>query len=120
MTDEAQIIAIATACGWQWGGANGCYRKENEIARRWEMLPDYTGDLNAMREAENTLPRVDEDGRTFSEYFLQLMVVMKLAKTRTLAREFGVSHFVGERIISATAAQRAEAFLRTIGKWVES
>jgi hypothetical protein len=31
-----------------------------------------------------------------------------------------ITHEIAEKLINATVAQRAEAFLRAIGKWVES
>jgi hypothetical protein len=56
-------------------------------------LPDYLNDLNAMHEAEKVLDSTQGD--RYFELLDQLDVPS----------------------ISATAAQRAEAFLRTIGKW---
>ena len=67
---------------------------------RPEKLPDYLNDLNAMHEAENVL--TNEQWWLFVEFLTEI-------------RGGGVA-----LCISATAAQRAEAFLRTIGKWVES
>lgn len=72
------------------------------------ILPDYLNDLNAMHEAESHLGCVldtDGDGELESDYERQLAQVMKPR---------------GWRIYYATAAQRAEAFLRTIGKWEEA
>jgi hypothetical protein len=60
-------------------------------------VPDYLNDLNAMHEAENSL--TTSQMTTMSQY---------------LHRKIGVLWGF------ATAAQRAEAFLRTIGKWKEA
>lgn len=54
---------------------------------------NYLGDLNAMHEAEKTLS-IDQRGK-----YAHLLLV------------------TSEWSIAATAAQRAEAFLRVIGKW---
>ncbi len=62
------------------------------------MLPNYHGDLNAMREADGTL-----SGVALVKYEMHLASITQLR---------GRSH-----AIRATAAQRAEAFLRTVGKW---
>lgn len=62
-----------------------------------EFLPDYLNDLNAMHEAEKTL--------TDKQYELFALHLGPLTSQRK--REY----------ISSTAAQRAEAFLKTIGKW---
>jgi hypothetical protein len=61
----------------------------------WMIRKNYCGDLNAMHEAEKMLtPTQIED------YIIEVM------------------QFSHEPII-ATARQRAEAFLRTLGKWEE-
>ena len=68
----------------------------------WLELPNYTEDLNAMHEAEKVL-RVAPDtyqpgGRG---HYAQLLDEVCGSDGKAFA----------------TAAQRAEAFLRTIGKW---
>jgi hypothetical protein len=92
MSPEAQRIAIAEACGIvskdKWGSL---YKTPRGILRD---CPDYLNDLNAMHQAEKILDynqlRDMEDSVSF---------------------RFAVLPF------HATAAQRAEAFLLTIGKW---
>lgn len=106
MTPEQQRIAIAEACGWtdiekeEWvqnsaGGWTGMHPQKQICL----LLPDYLNDLNAMHEAEKTLSDSKID-----EYKHRLRVVITAS----------------ERIsVCATAAQRAECFLRTIGKWAD-
>jgi hypothetical protein len=109
MKPEQQRIAIAEACGWDFDPPQA---REWESRGKWasgppgcpalvfrHSIPDYINDLNAMHEAEITLA----DSPLFAGYEAHLDKVVPLA----------------ERWIFATAAQRAEAFLRTIGKWVE-
>ena len=97
MSPEAQRIAIAEACGIvskdKWGSL---YKTPRGILRD---CPDYPTDLNAMHEAE----------KVFAAYGMQQSYRRNLlsACESTELNE----------IISATAAERAEAFLRTIGKW---
>ena len=62
----------------------------------WHPLPDYLNDLNAMHEAEKVLTTAQTT--TMSQYL-----------HRRLGMLWGF----------ATASQRAEAFLYTIGKWKE-
>jgi len=62
------------------------------------VIPNYAGCLNAMHEAEKTLNR-DSRYDLIGGYGLYLVAL--------------------EHNVSATARQRAEAFLRTIGKWEE-
>ena len=104
MTEQEQRIAIAKACGWRWGGANGCYIKGDLIARRWEMLPDYLHDLNAMHEAEKIF---SEEQRT--EYCNRL-IEATADKLNAAMQPLFPSH-------CASASQRAKAFLLCIGKW---
>jgi hypothetical protein len=109
MKPEKQRIAIAEACGWK----NADHPDAMKLKQGWTMpekwcmdpkgvlrfnhhTPDYLNDLNAMYEAEKTL---DYD------YLNDL--------EESVSFHFGVTPF------HSTAAQRAEAFLKTIGKWEE-
>jgi hypothetical protein len=100
MNPEQQRIAIAEACGWTpcHKGCDGKTWRLPDDSGCQEQLPDYLNDLNAMHEAENQLD-TSTDQNTTGSY---------AAYAQCLAWAGGYS---------ATAAQRAEAFLRTIGKW---
>ena len=97
MSPEAQRIAIAEACGIvskdKWGSL---YKTPRGILRD---CPDYLADLNAMHEAENVIIRAD----LLFEYGMHI----------------STDHDY-EHLLRATAAQRAEAFLRTLGKWEDA
>lgn len=96
MTPEAQRIAIAEACGQlRWTNLDGKYYPD---------CPHYLTDLNAMHAAEEVLIRCS----LFQDYWpwLEHITAKELRK--------GSCYFC-----RATAAQRAEAFLRTLGKWEE-
>ena len=98
MTNEQINIAIAKACGWKWerlwtGEFHGKPIGEQGPFRE---LPYYCSDLNAMHEAEMMLK--SEDCHTYGCY------------CSNLYEDFG-------NTVSLTARQRAEAFLKTIGKW---
>ena len=124
MSPEAQRIAIAEACGWQevlWSDLDLISPREarerkvycrNNAQKRCEWLPDYLNDLNAMHEAEKVL--TDEqffdwskDKHTDMSYNGHLF---RLVDNSTPGNRPCRYH-------SPTAAQRAEAFLRTVGKW---
>jgi hypothetical protein len=77
----------------------------SEVAIRVD-LPDYLNDLNAMHEAERVLKH-----QQWPDYWNWLFVA-STRQSGTGKAEYKVAH--------ASAAQRAEAFLRTIGKWEES
>jgi hypothetical protein len=94
MTDEQINAAIADACGW----------KPDKRGLGWlsphgyyAPEPDYCNDLNAMHEAEATLTE-DQLWR--------------------MARE--IERNDEQWYFRATARQRAETFLRTLGKWEEA
>jgi hypothetical protein len=99
MNQQQQRIAIAEACGWTQiepctccDGVSRGYQPTPGAHKK--HLPDYLNDLNAMREAENLVLRSAQQGRDYADAL----------------DDGNGGHF-------ATAAQRAEAFLRTIGKW---
>lgn len=131
MTNKEINVAIAEHLGWSWyavekadwyyrqGGHGytnrieeaGRYTKgdaEKELVTGEPMRivriphPHYADDLNAMHEAEKTLS--DERYLEFTRFLMDE------------CQEFGrVS-----RHSSASAEQRAECFLRAIGKWKET
>lgn len=107
MKPEAQRIALcAVVPNWRVADPSGISSLVHWIhADGTQMLSDPLDDLNAMHEAEKTLPNngTHEGGRF--EYYLKLT---------------SLCGGVMNNNIFATAAQRAEAFLRTIGKWEES
>jgi hypothetical protein len=118
MKPEQQIIAIAEACGWTQcvyvesiGLAKGVPGNNKPSYGTYEngmaQLPDYLNDLNAMHEAEQTLWQKDWESRHD--------FVDKLA--RILSPVHGYWQQSGLDLLDATAAQRAEAFLRTINLW---
>ena len=95
MNPENQRIAIAEACGWKTG-----YRDPEA----WHPLPDFLHDLNAMHEAEKVLIGDEPEN---SELWCDFQTNLVIACPAYLSYH-------------ATASQRAEAFLRTIGKWEEA
>jgi hypothetical protein len=122
MNKEKQRIAIAEACGWK----NADHPDAMKLKQGWIMpekwcmdpkgvlrfnhhRPDYLTDLNAMHEAEKTL--TDEQ---IARWQRDLWLT---CENDFYALEACAPPIVLRRFISATAAQRAEAFLRTIGKW---
>ena len=104
MTPEAQRIAIAEACGWEWketserGGNKfkSCwYHPDYRFVTESANLPDYLNDLNAMYEAMETL--TDDQLFTMSRW---LQHVTRSARIVT--------------VMHSKAAHRAEAFLKTL------
>jgi len=101
MTNNQINAAIAVACGWKAvcvTAASGFYKGFDNGAKLRPDLPDYCNDLNAMHEAESWLSPIDMD------HYIDV-----LGDMFDNAWAFAL----------ATARQRAEAFLRTLGKWEE-
>lgn len=100
MTTKQQKTAIAEALGWHrvnhavydWVDTEGLHR----------TLPDWPNDLNAMHEAEKMLDTVQKT-RYAGHLYEQVFQPGDMA--------FHSLH--------ATAAQRAEAFLRTLDRWIQ-
>lgn len=67
---------------------------------------NYTADLNAMHEAEQHLWRKD--------YYMRHDYVDQLGK---LLNPYNWQRMEASDMLDATARQRAEAFLKTLGKW---
>jgi hypothetical protein len=106
MTPKAQRIAIAEACGtmkWSYALAPSYALAFGRFVAA--SVPKYTEDLSAMHDAEKVL--TDEKNLEYSEALEQVVEGRFMANNAEDMR----------RLRSATAAQRAEAFLRTIGKW---
>ena len=104
MNPEQQRVAIAEACGWKtdkrgfgWLSPRGYYASE----------PDYLNDLNAMHDAEQVL--TDDQWPIYRDE-IRLVVLGPIRMVSDWCKSD----------IHATASQRAEAFLRTIGKWEEA
>ena len=100
MTDEQMRIKIAEACGWTPFEKHGLYlsrwtvwNKGNE-SKNLHELPDYLNDLNAMHEAEKMLRN---QFTTLEETYWRHL------------------QHVQPHPIYATARQRAEAFIKTLG-----
>jgi len=118
MTTDEQQIAIATACGWKIANPENDradYRHwtpPNCVARPKYMYldrpPNNLNDLNAMHEAEQVL--TEKQQRDFC--FRLLLKLVDGSLTSDLN-----DHFI---FLHATADQRAEAFLRTLGLWQET
>lgn len=110
MNDNKQRKVIAAVTGWtdikiEWIGCVGCDYEDltgiDPATGKYCQLPDYLNDLNACHEMEKTGIRCSQRG----SYFTWLRRICDRDK-------------LGHDEIQATAAQRAEAFLRTIGKWI--
>ena len=113
MSEEEINIAIAEYRGWQILEPE----VHKAITYHWaiepdgskSILPDCCNDLNAMHEAEKVLT---QDQMIDYSRHVGKSVTSHLPASRAAWMDF--------QLINATAFQRAEAFLRTIGKWEEA
>jgi hypothetical protein len=108
MNKELQRIAIAEACGWtdcehvkSLGLSKG---KRKNVRVQYDSghscLPDYLNNLNAMHEAERILNPI-----LAADYARILTSIAWESEQPVFAP------------ITASAAQRAEAFLKTLDLW---
>lgn len=87
-----------------------------EDEQAYEKVPDYLTDLNAMHEAEKTLGSDSPCNDNRRLYAMNLLsVVLGVDVEPVLPMDWSDCWFLS----TPTAAQRAEAFLRTIGKYTE-
>ena len=101
MNQADQNRAIAIALGWAFlSGGEKPYGKTPDLLGCLP-IPDYCNDLNAMHEAEKVL--TDDEAYAYSRALQEI--------TRSV--------IIGSAVISATAAQRAEAFLKTLNLWTK-
>jgi hypothetical protein len=117
LNDNEIIISIAEGCGWtrdvagQWLDPDRFYRPSGSLTYAQHSvefnsggLPDFLNDLNAMHEVEKTLSVMG-----LARYNFELH--------RIVVNQEGLTCEAAGWVTNATARQRAEAFLRTIGKW---
>lgn len=104
MTQEQKRIKIAEACGWKRHyNTDMQWRYDGDGPDDWiveDDLPDYFNDLNAMHEAEKILK--DHESEQYNDL---------------LGSFLWSGYPASRRNFHATAAQRAEAFGRTLGLW---
>ena len=100
MSPEKQQRAIERICGWE-AMPEGHYHPDNPIG---QTKPNYLNDLNACHEMEKVL--MEKGVNAWWSYVAFI--------NRHNPTPFGT-----ETAVHATAAQRCEAFLRTLGLWEE-
>jgi hypothetical protein len=112
MTNEQINIAIVKSLGWKFVDDDPDFHPymEDPYGYKFEIgafgmncrIPDYCNDLNAIHEAEKTLNPIQA-----AEYARILTSIAWQSEQPVFAP------------MTAKADQRAEAFLRTLGKWKE-
>ena len=117
MTQEQQRIAIAEACGWTDCHKSLASNQEQEPHERClignppkgivhRRLPDYLNDLNACHEMEKVLTTTEQQNRYQSNVAEICWADHDRADNQVVFNQ-----------LTATADQRAQAFLRTLGLW---
>lgn len=103
MTNEQIRIAVAEACGLKLTSVPPTWYDQHS-----RLIPNYPTNLNACAEMEKMLDR--EQSQIYSNHLGEILL-----------RDF-INKEQGGKLQHkwhATALQRCEAFLRTIGKWVD-
>jgi hypothetical protein len=114
MKTEDQRIAIATHLGWRkevFGPLVQDYRWHKPDGSPTHIEPpDYLNDLNAMHEAEKVLSVMYDGTDDGCECYQYIRILHEVCG--------GVPNCFSHHC--ATAAQRAEAFLRTLNLWQDA
>lgn len=116
MKPEKQRVVIAESYGWTHVGPRTCKKDPCGVEpggtsrENTKHIPDYLNDRNHMIEAVKTLPRQGAD--TEDHFILELHLL-------TTGREIDYDTPVGDMflMVTATPAQLAEAYLKTIKRW---
>jgi hypothetical protein len=106
MTNKQINAEIAEVCGWTDIFEHpefGLMGVESETHGCRTAIENYTHDLNAMHEAEKTLTGLN--CHAFCEWLLDIVADSP-------------DHLW--EVLTASSRQRAEAFLKTLGKWEEA
>lgn len=125
---ERGRIAIAERCGYWfhresldtctrvYKGKPGSAQHDfiGVIDNETNPLPNYHNNLDAMHEAEKVLA---DNHSEYSKYLRQLWIIVH--PLRKLDPLCNIENYLMLAFVTATAPQRFEAFLKTIGKWEE-
>lgn len=125
MKPEAQRIAIAEACGYkmlpdyQWFYRRDVKDKHPTGTKGGltEIIPDYIHDLNAMHEAEKVL--TEEQKLVYCSAVYAIANGYQVEPDAYIGVYFEASYDSVPEMVCAAAYQRAEAFLKTKGLWIE-
>lgn len=125
MTPEAQRIAIAQACGWKIEnyGPSG-YEKLYWRLRRPDgiiIVAEMTGEACSRSQFVHSAPNYLKDLNVIHEAEKRLTEEQWEIYLRILSRNITRTWWEGARAVChATAAQRSEAFLKTLNLWDDS
>lgn len=128
MTPESQRLALAKWAGWKfiehrigsdivdvasfpWACLSGMNPKDDTM----DGLPDYLHDLNAVAQLEERLDA--KEARVFGEQLCKVMTPHSANWGFILYSKYPWTGFDVYTLAHATAAQRCEALLRTLGLW---
>jgi hypothetical protein len=118
LTEQEKNVKIAEACGMTppfrteqeaWSDEGGGGVKDVTRDSRYQPVPAYLSDLNAMHEAEKGLSDTDSNDQR-STYCVEL-------NKECCCIACGGTNRLCTYTIHATAAQRAEAFGKTLNLW---
>lgn len=86
-------------------------RTEEPVTHIDSPVPNYLSDLNAMHEAEKHIPEAKREDYVWN---LNLLHPSADIHSSDIRRDIRMEVF---ELVHATAAHRAEAFLKTLGLW---
>jgi len=109
---QTQRTEIAKTCGWEHAPENNedypWWHPVEKTVSTFDNLPDYLNNLDDMHEAEKVL----DDSKLWDQQ--KVRYYHELSELFDDCGEPTVNYF---NVVNATAAQRAEAFLKTLNLW---
>lgn len=111
MKPEDQVSAIAEICGFKRHGDSGLWASIGGVPCGYldgkiRIIPEYLSDLNEMHAAEKLIP-----GGKMIDYYENLVEVVRDGWPKS-------DPLMPIRVMRATAAQKAQAFLMTFDRWI--
>lgn len=110
LTQEEKRAKVAEACGWKETAADFVISPSGDL---YDGYPNFFGSLDAMHEAEKTLSAEQRE-----KYAEVLEFIMDSGLPGMVDCQFEATNWSATfALMHATAAQRAEAFRKTLNLW---
>jgi hypothetical protein len=120
MTNEHIRIKVAEACGWKQIPKGKFYSGKWHAGDMWDfkdLPPDFPNDLDACAEMEKTL--LNAERRVYIRHLNEIHPLKPFKFIDMELKDFVDVEMDIYMLVSATALQRCEAFLRVKGLWEE-
>jgi hypothetical protein len=115
MSPNEQNVALAKACGWTQINPNTVQYTAQNSNGKWDTIPDYVNDLNAIHDAKETLGINDRNNLDIRVKWVGAL--RDVVSRRCPLNKLGTPVVSDLDILCASAEEHAEALLKTLKKW---